>query len=78
MATNFGALLFFLPSGALLWGLGLILGIANMAGGYLGARMAVTNGSKFIRVVFLLVVAALIIKLGYDVVQENILGNPGA
>lgn len=78
MATNFGALLFFLPSGALLWGLGLILGLANMAGGYLGARMAVTKGSKFIRVVFLLVVAALIIKLGYDVVQENILRNPGA
>ena len=36
MATNAGALLFFLPHGSLLWGLGLILGLANMAGGYLG------------------------------------------
>jgi uncharacterized membrane protein YfcA len=38
-----------------------------MAGGYLGARMAVTKGSKFIRIVFLSVVGALILKLGYDV-----------
>ncbi len=67
MATNAGALLFFLPHGSLLWGLGLVLGAANMAGGYLGARTAVSRGSKFIRVVFLVVVGALIIKLGSDV-----------
>ena len=42
-----------------------------MAGGYLGARTAVKQGSKFVRVVFLVVVAALIVKLGYDVWQEN-------
>ena len=71
MATNAGALLFFLPHGSLLWGVGLLLGAANMAGGYLGARTAVRQGSRFVRVVFLLVVSALIIKLGYDVWQEN-------
>lgn len=71
-ATNAGALMFFLPHGSLLWGIGLILGIANMAGGYLGARTAVAQGSKFIRVVFLVVVGALIIKLGVDVWNENI------
>jgi uncharacterized membrane protein YfcA len=71
MATNAGALLFFLPHGSILWGVGLLLGAANMAGGYLGARTAVKQGSRFVRVVFLLVVSALIIKLGYDVWQEN-------
>ncbi|WP_457966576.1 TSUP family transporter [Arthrobacter sp. D1-29] len=71
MATNAGALLFFLPHGSILWGVGLVLGAANMAGGYLGARAAVKQGSGFIRVVFLLVVSALILKLGYDVWQEN-------
>ncbi|UZX02537.1 TSUP family transporter [Arthrobacter sp. CDRTa11] len=71
MATNAGALLFFLPHGSILWGVGLVLGVANMAGGYLGARAAVKQGSGFIRVVFLLVVGALILKLGYDVWQEN-------
>ncbi|WP_323961251.1 TSUP family transporter [Arthrobacter sp. JZ12] len=71
MATNLGALVFFLPNGSLLWGLGLILGGANMVGGYVGSRMAITKGSTFIRVVFLIVVGALIVKLGYDVWAEN-------
>ena len=71
MATNAGALMFFLPHGSILWGVGLLLGLANMAGGYLGVRTAVKQGSRFIRVVFLLVVGALIIKLGADVWQEN-------
>lgn len=72
MATNFGALMFFLPNGSILWGLGLLLGVANMAGGYTGSRMAISQGSRFIRIVFLAVVGALIIKLGYDVWVENI------
>jgi uncharacterized membrane protein YfcA len=71
MATNAGALLFFLPHGSLLWGLGLVLGLANMAGGYLGARTAVKQGSRFIRVVFLIVVGALIVKLGHDIWQDT-------
>lgn len=74
VATNAGALMFFLPHGSILWGLGLVLGGANMAGGYLGARTAVKQGNKFIRVVFLVVVAALIVKLGIDVWNENIAG----
>ncbi|WP_285726502.1 sulfite exporter TauE/SafE family protein [Psychromicrobium xiongbiense] len=73
LATNAGALMFFLPHGSLLWGLGLVLGASNMGGAYLGARMAVARGNTFIRVVFLTVVAALILKLGWDVVNENFL-----
>lgn len=71
MATNAGALIFFLPHGSLLWGVGLLLGVANMAGGYLGARTAVAQGSRFVRIVFLAVVGALIMKLGYDVWQDT-------
>ena len=70
MATNFGALVFFLPSGHLLWGLGLLLGMANMVGGYLGARTAIGRGARFIRIVFLVVVAALIVRLGFDVAMQ--------
>jgi hypothetical protein len=75
MATNAGALMFFIPHGSLLWGLGAMVGVANMAGGYLGARTAVRQGSKFIRIVFLVVVAALIIKLGTDVWNDSIRGH---
>lgn len=70
VATNLGALLYFAPSGHMLLGLGLLLGAANMAGGYLGARMAIAKGSKFIRVVFLVVVFSLVLKLGYDVAND--------
>ncbi|WP_434019763.1 TSUP family transporter [Paraoerskovia sediminicola] len=69
-ATNLGALLFFVPYGAVLWGLGLVVGVANLCGGYLGARMAVAKGSGFVRVVFVVVVGALILKLGSDVVAD--------
>ncbi|MFC4553687.1 TSUP family transporter [Georgenia faecalis] len=66
-ATNAGALIFFIPYGAVLWGLGLVVGVANLAGGYVGARMAVAKGSGFVRVVFIVVVGALIVRLGWDV-----------
>jgi len=72
LATNAGALLLFIPHGSVLWLLGGILAVANVAGSYLGSRMAVARGAKFIRVVFLIVVIALIAKLGVDVWNENI------
>ncbi|MEE6273942.1 sulfite exporter TauE/SafE family protein [Georgenia wangjunii] len=68
-ATNAGALIFFIPYGAVLWGLGLMVGVANLAGGYVGARMAVSRGSAFVRVIFVLVVGALIVRLGWDVLS---------
>jgi uncharacterized membrane protein YfcA len=71
-ATNAGALMLFIPHGAVLWLLGGILAVANVAGSYLGSRMAVSRGAGFIRVVFLVVVIGLIAKLGVDVWSENI------
>ncbi|RZU31839.1 TSUP family transporter [Blastococcus saxobsidens] len=71
-ATNIGALLFFVPHGSVFWGLGLLLGAANMLGGYLGARTATSRGTRFIRIAFLVVVTALIVRLGADVWSENV------
>jgi uncharacterized membrane protein YfcA len=63
-ATNVGALLLFVPSGAVLWRLGLVMGACNLLGGYLGARTAVSRGSRFVRVFFLLVVSAFVVRIG--------------
>jgi hypothetical protein len=71
-ATNLGALLFFLPHGSVYWGLGLLLGVANMTGGYLGSRAATARGSRFIRIAFLVVVTALIARVGWDVWTEDL------
>lgn len=68
-ATNLGALAFFVPSGAVVWGIGLVVGSANLLGAYVGARMAVSKGNRFVRVVFVVVVSALILRLGWDVLQ---------
>lgn len=67
-ATNLGALLVFVPQGAVLWGLGLAMGLANLLGGYLGARTAIARGNRFVRVFFLLVVGALVLRLGWQVI----------
>lgn len=68
LATNLGALLVFISQGAPLWRLGLLMGACNVAGGWLGAHTAIRKGSRFVRVVFLVVVAGLVLRLGYDVV----------
>jgi uncharacterized membrane protein YfcA len=69
LATNFGALVVFVPQGAPLWRTGLLMGVCNIAGGWLGAHTAIRRGSAFVRVVFLVVVAVLAIRLAYDVVR---------
>jgi len=68
LCTNLGALLLFVPTGHVLVGLGVAMGVMNMIGGYLGARMAISKGSAFIRIVFVVVVSALIVKLGADMI----------
>ncbi|MGI8900545.1 MAG: TSUP family transporter [Nocardioides sp.] len=65
-ATNVGALVIFVPQGAVLWEVGLMMGAANLVGGYLGARTAVSRGTGFVRVFFIVVVSAFIIRIGSD------------
>ncbi|MDO5366127.1 TSUP family transporter [Kocuria sp.] len=68
LATNLGALMVFTANGSIVWGLGLVLGVSNMLGGYIGARTAVAKGSTFIRTIFFVVVTVLIVKLGWDII----------
>ncbi|HXZ96053.1 MAG TPA: TSUP family transporter [Burkholderiales bacterium] len=65
-ATNFAALLYFIPSGNIIWQLGLSMAAFNMTGSLLGTRLALRHGTAFVRKIFLLVVSALILKFGYD------------
>jgi hypothetical protein len=66
-ATNFAALCVFVPQGAVLWKIGFVMGACNLAGGYLGARTAVARGTRFVRIFFIVVVSAFIIRIGGDV-----------
>ena len=69
LATNIGALAVFAAQGAPMWRVGLVMGACNVAGGWLGAHTAIRRGSRFVRAVFLVVVAALAVRLSYDIVH---------
>ena len=66
VATNFGAILIFGLNGEILWKVGLTLAIANVAGGFLGAHLALRGGSNLVRKVFMAITLALIVKVGFD------------
>jgi uncharacterized protein len=66
VATNAGALLLFGIHGEVHWGVGIALGACNAAGSVLGAHTALRHGSKFVRMVFIAIVIALIAKTGAD------------
>ncbi len=67
-ATNVAALGVFAAQGAVMWKIGLVVGVCNLVGSYVGARTAVSRGSSFVRVFFVLVVSAFIVRIGWDVV----------
>jgi uncharacterized membrane protein YfcA len=70
VSTNLGAILVFGLHGAILWQVGLVLAMANIVGGLLGARLAIRGGSTLIRKVFLFVTVALIIRVGIDTLSN--------
>jgi hypothetical protein len=67
VATNVAALAFFIPHGQILWQLSLVMAVCNVAGSSLGSRLALKHGTGFVRKIFLLVTAALILKMGLDI-----------
>lgn len=66
-ATNVAALCVFVPQGAVLWGVGLGVGVANVVGSYLGALTAVHKGAGFVRVFFVIVVGGFVVRIGGEV-----------
>ena len=67
LATNAAALAFFVPSGHVLWLVGGVMAVCNVAGAQLGSRSALKHGSGFVRQVFLIVASVLAVKFGFDI-----------
>lgn len=65
-ATNLAALAVFAYKGHVWWHFALTMAVANVLGSLLGTRMALKHGAGFVRVVFIGVVSALILKTGFD------------
>ncbi|TMR19101.1 sulfite exporter TauE/SafE family protein [Nonomuraea turkmeniaca] len=66
IGTNVGALVVFGLQGHVQWALGLGMAVCNVAGAQVGARMALKRGTAFVRIVLLCVVAAMVVRLGWQ------------
>lgn len=66
VACNLSALMWFGYIGHLLWQLGAVMAVCNVLGSLICIRLALKNGTVFVRKLFLLVVSGLILMTGYD------------
>lgn len=65
--TNLSAIIVFIKQGNYILELAIPMAIMNMAGNFVGTRMAFKKGNKFVRAVFLVIVILMIIKYGNDI-----------
>jgi len=62
LGTNLAALVYFIPTLNVRYDLAVTMGAANMLGAYVGAHLSIQKGARFIRVFFIVVVSALLLK----------------
>ncbi len=65
-STNLASVLFFVKEGTILYAVALPMAVANLTGAFLGVRLAILKGNQFIRVFFLFVIAATILRFAWD------------
>jgi uncharacterized protein len=63
--SNIAALLMFILGGKIVWVVGLCMGVAQIAGAQLGARVAIANGARVIRPLLVLVCCAMAVRLWF-------------
>jgi len=66
IATNLAALVFFVPSGNVLYAIALPMAVCNILGALTGTWLAVRKGAGFVRGLFLILLCVLIAKLSWD------------
>lgn len=66
-ATNISALAVFLKNGNFLLEIAVLMAVFNIAGNFLGTKIAFRKGNGFIRIIFLIIVMLLIIRYSKEV-----------
>ncbi len=72
LATNLSAIALFASTNNIIYRLAIPMAICNMAGAYLGSKLALWKGNRFIRIFFLLVVIATMVRFGVEVLYQSI------
>lgn len=68
LASNIGALVAYILNGKVWFAVGVPMALCSMAGNFLGSRLAIQNGARFIRPVMALMIALLFVKVITDFV----------
>ncbi len=69
--TNGASIAYFATHGHVLYAVAVPMALSNLAGSFIGTRLALKLGSRFVRVVFLVVVSALLARYAWDIVQAR-------
>ncbi len=73
-ASNLASLSLFVARGSWLPLVALGMALGNGLGGYWGARMALVKGNRWVRLLFMGVVSALVVRLGWQMWGQAVLG----
>ena len=69
-ATNLSTVIYFVLTGHVYYWLAVPMAACNVLGSFVGTRLAILRGNRFVRWFFLAVVTAIIGKLGHDTWRE--------
>ncbi|GBU77168.1 sulfite exporter TauE/SafE family protein [Staphylococcus aureus] len=69
-ASNIGALVLFMVLGQVDYVIGLIMAISMITGSYAGAHFAIKQGVGYVKVLFIIITAILILKNAFDYIQQ--------
>lgn len=70
-ASNLAAMIFFTVKGLVIWKVSIPMAAGQFIGGTIGAHLAVKGGDTLVRRVVLLVVLALVTRLGYELMHTT-------
>ena len=65
-ASNLASLVTFALAGNVWWAVGIPAAVCNIAGSHIGSGLALRNGAKIIRPMFLVVLSLLVVRLAWD------------
>jgi uncharacterized protein len=70
VVADVSSLIFFLTNDYVVFKVAIPMMICNMIGSYAGSKLAIFKGNAFVRKFFLIVIAALILRFGWDVFNQ--------
>lgn len=63
VASNIGSLIVFIPTGLILYKVGIAMALGQIIGSWVGVHLSVKKGAKFINGMFIIMMSALVIRM---------------